>query len=186
MTTPTRATKAAGAATPATPAAFVVITNLTHNYQVVAPDETERQAKTLVLRPYESISLRQREFAAAWAEDSNLDSAVERGLVTVEQAAKKAKAMPQEPDTNLDPYERSVLFTVVCGNPEEATRIINMDVLPAYRNEYREYMLTVFKQTLEAARTWLLKWGPPAPLKARLALIEKRLEALDKSSIEVV
>lgn len=164
------ASKAQGEAKPK----YMIVTNMTVDTQAIVPDEQERWGKEIIVRPWDSIAVRNY---AEWDGDQNLQMAVERGFVHVSFSDTKPRAMPQGHIAKLQvPLDRSVCADLVYGSDERFEELVASDVSKdEKRQEFIDYYRERFPVILEVALDWLRAWGPPETLKGRATRIEQRL-----------
>ena len=157
-------------------AKFMVVQNMTRQTQSIVPEEQARRTKSLRIRPWESISLRWSEWVP-WEDDLSMDSARERGVVTVFPADVRPKPMPSPTIAGIsDPINLAVCRDFVCGAPERFDELIAATVDKDEKNQdFVLYYKETYPAIMAAALKWLKAWGPPESLAYRVAMLEARL-----------
>jgi hypothetical protein len=156
---------------------FMVVQNTTARTQSIVPERVEYHNKSLRIKPFDSVTLRARDWEEVWEDDRSMESATQRGVVAVVPANQRVRSLPASTITGLNnPEHLSICTELVCGPDARFSELIADEV---EKDEKRDVFLSYYKETypaiLRAALKWLRAWGPPESMKWRVSAIQERL-----------
>lgn len=164
---------------------YFVVQNLTPAIQVINPTRRELSEKglDLIIQPYDYAEI-DRDDVEKWVDDRNLGKAQERGLVRAFFTDNRPSSFPEPPESYRrasDPRLQGMIREIVIGSDSNSRDFITAEprvLTRAGQPIDTEWIKQYGWLTLEAARDWLLSWGPPPTHKWRLDLIEQRLDQI--------
>jgi hypothetical protein len=155
---------------------WLVIHNLTAEYITIPSDDNDRRGNDITIAPYDVLAVKPQ----LWTDDINIESTVESGKIEVYFSDKKPRPIPERPSAarlnehNLD----STVQQIVLGKPELAMQLIGS--IKVFLDRAGQpvdvvWMKSQMLRVLEAARLWLITWGPPANFADRVTAIDRRI-----------
>lgn len=153
---------------------YLIFKNLTAQYQIIVPDDSDRNGREVKIDPYGITTLK---YDQDWLDDTNLAKAIERKLVEVMTSNERVRnsAILEAPFLT-DPSEIQAAKQIVFG--EEGTAAMLIGVEPEGMNaehgsEANNYLKNEFSNILRQATQWLTS-SSLEHKDARLAMIAQR------------